>query len=128
MAIFKCKMCSCYDGEWCHEGNFIKCRRNPCDTCRECKIKITEKMSICPYKLELPDWLVWVLSRIGLSIFATIMILLLFLSGGCFVVALDTLLDCNFRMMIKALAFTSANLFLFMIAKSLCFWIYERFF
>ena len=103
MAIFKCKMCSHYDGEWCHECAYIKTLRKPCDTCRECKIKITEELSIYPYKLELPDWMVYLLIRIGMGISLFLAVLCGLCSAFFLIGAIALLLEGEIRMLIAAI-------------------------
>ena len=128
MAIFKCKMCSHYDGEWCHENKIMKCRRNPCESCRECRIKLNEKTSFCPYKTVLPDWLVWVLARLGYSI-AVIMtaftaFFALYFTGG----AISSMLTWSTPMVSYYLGSAIISMFLTILCKSCATWLHDEYF
>lgn len=128
MAIFKCKMCSHYDGEWCRRDKLIKTRRSPCESCPECRIKLNEKMSFCPYKLTLPYWLGWLLARLGFSI-AVIMTAFLLLNTAFFVIgAFATLLEGDILMTIHAIVTATVCLFLIMLCKRFATWLHDEYF
>ena len=118
MAIFKCKKCDHYDGEWCLKEKIIKTRRNPCDSCKECRIKLTNKLSFCPYQTILPDWLVWVLSRLGLSIAAIMTVFLGFFAIFFTFKAIDSMLVWSTPMATYALGSAIICCFLTMLCYS----------
>lgn len=127
MAIFKCKMCSHYDGEWCYKTRFIKTQRKPCESCSECKIKLTDKIAICPYKQILPDWLVWVMARLAFCISVLCLAMLAIYAAMSFVAAITFLMEKDIRMMIYAMMIAAGCLFLVTLLQSLCGWIYRKF-
>lgn len=128
MAIFKCKMCSNYDGEWCGKDKILKTKRDPCYSCRECRIKLTDKMSFCPYKTVLPDWLVWVLTRMGFSIAIIMMVFMLFFTGFFTVAAISSLLEWSTPMATYALGSAIVCMFLTILCKSCAVWLHDNYF
>jgi hypothetical protein len=111
-------MCSHYDGEWCLRERLIKTRRRPCDSCQECRIKINEKLSFCPYKTVLPDWLVWILARIGFAISLVMTLFMMFVTGFFIAAAIASMLDWEIPMALHALAVAMGCMFLTILCKS----------
>ena len=128
MAIFKCKMCSHYDGEWCSKERLIKTRRNPCESCKECRIKLNEKLSFCPYQTVLPDWLVWVLSRLGFSIAAILAAFMSFFALYFTIWAVKSILVWSAHIAIYELGTAILCLFLTILCKSLASWLHKNYF
>lgn len=128
MAIFKCKMCDHYGGEWCKKDKIIKTKRNPCDSCKEFRIKLTKKLSFCPYQTVLPDWLVWVLARMGFSIAVIMTAFMLFFAGFFTVAAIASLLEWSTHMAIYALGSAIICMFLTILCKSGAAFLYREYF
>lgn len=128
MAIFKCKMCDHYDGEWCGKDKIFKTMRDPCYSCKECRIKLTDKLSFCPYKTVLPDWVVWVLSRLGFSIAGV-----MFVFMGIFAIrftffAIDAILVWSAPIAVYDLGSAIICLFITILCKSIAAWLYDQYF
>lgn len=128
MAIFKCKMCSHYDGEWCHKEKIIKTRRSPCDSCRECRIKINEKMSFYPYAQFLPDWLVWLLARLAFSIVTIMTFFVAFFAVYFTGAAISSMLTWSTPLVKYDLGSATICLFLTMLGKSCATWLHNKYF
>lgn len=128
MAIFKCKMCSHYDGEWCGANKYIKEKCKPSESCPMCRIKLTEKVSFCPYQMEWPDWLVWVLARIGFAISLVMTIFMLFVTGFFITAAVASMLDWEIPMALHAMAIAIGCMFLTILCKSAAASLHDKYF
>lgn len=128
MAIFKCKKCVHYDGEWCCENKIMKTKRNPCYSCKECRIKITNKLSFCPYKTLLPDWLVWVLSRVAFSISVIMMTFMGFFTVYFIYAAISSMLIWSAPMATYELGSAIICMFLTMLCYSCAVSLHTKYF